>query len=76
MIAIVSALSVGNPFIQDYQLDDASDQEKESEDDDEEYTHLKSQAVIDKEKRKAMRRKYFGSLMVITPPNTNKSDSL
>ncbi|CAO3702861.1 unnamed protein product [Rhizopus stolonifer] len=62
VIAIVSALSVGNPFIQDYQLDDTSDKEEESEDDGE-YAHLKSQAVIDKEKRKAMRRKYFGSLM-------------
>ncbi|KAI9270879.1 P-loop containing nucleoside triphosphate hydrolase protein [Sporodiniella umbellata] len=62
VIAIVSALSVGNPFIQDYQLDDKSSSEEES-DDDEEYSHIKSQAIIDKEKRKALRRKYFGSLM-------------
>ncbi|EIE89387.1 hypothetical protein RO3G_14098 [Rhizopus delemar RA 99-880] len=62
VIAIVSALSVGNPFIQDYQLED-NQSDEDSDEDDEEYAHIKSEAVLEKEKRKALRKKYFTSLM-------------
>jgi hypothetical protein len=43
--------------------DDQSDEN--SDEDDEEYAHIKSEAVLEKEKRKALRKKYFTSLMVI-----------
>ncbi|CEG67264.1 Putative ATP-dependent RNA helicase DHX8 [Rhizopus microsporus] len=61
VIAIVSALSVGNPFIQDYQLEDKlSDADS---DEDEEIAQLQNEAAIEKAKRKLMRKKYFGALM-------------
>ncbi|ORE11706.1 P-loop containing nucleoside triphosphate hydrolase protein [Rhizopus microsporus var. microsporus] len=60
VIAIVSALSVGNPFIQDYQLEDKlSDADS---DEDEEIAQLQNEAAIEKAKRKMMRKKYFGAL--------------
>ncbi|KAG1177760.1 hypothetical protein G6F70_007089 [Rhizopus microsporus] len=60
VIAIVSALSVGNPFIQDYQLEDKlSDADS---DEDEEIAQLQNEAAIEKAKRKLMRKKYFGAL--------------
>lgn len=62
VIAIVSALSVGNPFIQDYQLEDKlSDADS---DEDEEIAQLQNEAAIEKAKRKLMRKKYFGALTV------------
>lgn len=65
VIAIVSALSVGDPFIQDYHLD-----ENQPEDDDDEdvgYRELQnitSESIAEKERRKLVRKKYYSSQMV------------
>jgi ATP-dependent RNA helicase DHX37/DHR1 len=65
VIAIVSALSVGDPFIQDYHLD-----ENQPEDDDDEgvgYRELKNitnETIAEKERRKLVRKKYYSSQMV------------
>ncbi|OZJ01559.1 hypothetical protein BZG36_05386, partial [Bifiguratus adelaidae] len=62
VIAIVSGLSVGDPFIKDYQLDESN---ADNEDDDEadvarmELQNIKSGAVAEKEERKLLRRDYF-----------------
>ncbi|KAI8097439.1 P-loop containing nucleoside triphosphate hydrolase protein [Halteromyces radiatus] len=67
VIAIVSALSVGDPFIQDYHLDetqpDEEDKDEDSDDDleQQEMAHLRNQTTIDKQKRKLTRKKYYES---------------
>lgn len=65
MIAIVAALSVGDPFIQDYHLDvnrpDDSDDEDVSN---QELHNITNESVIEKEKRKLTRKKYYSSQMV------------
>lgn len=63
VIAIVSALSVGDPFIQDYHLDE---DQPESDDDlgYRELHNIKNEAVADKERRKLVRKKYYSSQMV------------
>ncbi|KAI8391758.1 P-loop containing nucleoside triphosphate hydrolase protein [Radiomyces spectabilis] len=69
VIAIVSALSVGDPFIQDYHLDEQRPGESDNEDDDDqdisrrELQNIKNESVADKEKRKLVRRKYYQSLL-------------
>lgn len=64
VIAIVSALSVGDPFIQDYHLDE---NEAEGSDDDlghRELHNITSESVAEKERRKLVRKKYYTSQMV------------
>lgn len=63
VIAIVSALSVGDPFIQDYHLDE---DQPESDDDIgyRELHNIQNEAVADKERRKLVRKKYYSSQMV------------
>ncbi|KAI7902923.1 P-loop containing nucleoside triphosphate hydrolase protein [Cokeromyces recurvatus] len=65
VIAIVSALSVGDPFIQDYHLDDKHpDEEDENDnDDDEELQNLNNPAYIEKQQRKLIRKKYYTAQM-------------
>ncbi|KAI8876009.1 P-loop containing nucleoside triphosphate hydrolase protein [Backusella circina FSU 941] len=65
IIVIVSALSVGDPFIQDYHLDE-NQPEDDDEDDDLEHRELqniKSETVAEKQKRKLTRKKYYSSQM-------------
>lgn len=65
IIAIVAALSVGDPFIQDYHLD--INQPDDSDDDDvanRELHNITSESVAEKEKRKLTRKKYYSSQMV------------
>ncbi|ORZ21480.1 P-loop containing nucleoside triphosphate hydrolase protein [Absidia repens] len=68
VIAIVSALSVGDPFIQDYHLDETQPGESANEEDDDdddlaeqELGNLKKQSVFDKQRRKLTRKKYYQS---------------
>jgi ATP-dependent RNA helicase DHX37/DHR1 len=65
VIAIVSALSVGDPFIQDYHLDE--NQPEDSDDEDighRELHNITSESVAEKERRKLVRKKYYTSQMV------------
>jgi ATP-dependent RNA helicase DHX37/DHR1 len=74
VIAIVSALSVGDPFIQDYHLDENQPGESGDEDDDvegeddnldrQELQNLRNQTTLDKQKRKLIRKKYYQSQIV------------
>jgi ATP-dependent RNA helicase DHX37/DHR1 len=74
VIAIVSALSVGDPFIQDYHLDENQPGESGDEDDDDdggddnldrqELQNLRNQSTLDKQKRKLIRKKYYQSQIV------------
>ncbi|KAI8069700.1 P-loop containing nucleoside triphosphate hydrolase protein [Gongronella butleri] len=70
VIAIVSALSVGDPFIQDYHLDEKqpgeSDKEDDGSDDDDddalekqEMAHLHNESFIAKKQRRLVRKKYY-----------------
>ncbi|KAI8332790.1 P-loop containing nucleoside triphosphate hydrolase protein [Chlamydoabsidia padenii] len=66
VIAIVSALSVGDPFIQDYHLDENQPGESDDEDDEDDFDqqelqNLRNQTTIDKQKRKLTRKKYYES---------------
>lgn len=71
VIAIVSALSVGDPFIQDYHLDENQPGESGDEDDEDddnldrqELQNLRNQSTLDKQKRKLTRKKYYQSQIV------------
>lgn len=64
VIAIVSALSVGDPFIQDYHLDE--NQPEDSDDEDigrRELHNITSESIAEKERRKLVRKKYYSSQM-------------
>ncbi|KAI8640295.1 P-loop containing nucleoside triphosphate hydrolase protein [Parasitella parasitica] len=64
VIAIVSALSVGDPFIQDYHLDE--NQPEDSDEDDlgrRELHNITSESVAEKERRKLVRKNYYSSRM-------------
>jgi ATP-dependent RNA helicase DHX37/DHR1 len=65
IIIIVSALSVGDPFIQDYHLDENQPEEDDDDDlDHRELQNIKSETVAEKQKRKLTRKKYYTSQMV------------
>ncbi|RUS17073.1 P-loop containing nucleoside triphosphate hydrolase protein [Endogone sp. FLAS-F59071] len=66
VIAIVSALSVGDPFVKNYHLDDNhpgdSDDEGSDEEKDirkQEIKEIRNESVAEKEKRKLMRKQYY-----------------
>ncbi|ORX57538.1 P-loop containing nucleoside triphosphate hydrolase protein [Hesseltinella vesiculosa] len=62
VIAIVSALSVGDPFIQDYHLDENRPGDEEDSEDDldqQELSNFHNESAIDKQKRKLVRKKYY-----------------
>ncbi|KAI8984745.1 P-loop containing nucleoside triphosphate hydrolase protein [Mycotypha africana] len=64
VIAMVSALTVGDPFIQDYHLDENQPDSDEDDDDDlqhQELKNLKSQDVAEKARRKLVRKKYYST---------------
>ncbi|OBZ89764.1 putative ATP-dependent RNA helicase DHR1 [Choanephora cucurbitarum] len=67
VIAIVSALSVGDPFIQDYHLDENQPEDEVESDDDNldhrELQNLKNESYAEKEKRKLVRKKYYTAQM-------------
>lgn len=58
VIAIVSALSVGDPFLREEALGQESDS---SDDEDEDLSHLRSEAVRAKEARRLRRKAFFDS---------------
>ncbi|KAI9361067.1 P-loop containing nucleoside triphosphate hydrolase protein [Pilaira anomala] len=62
VIAIVSALSVGDPFIQDYHLDE-DQPESDDELDSREIKNITSESLAEKERRKLVRKKYYSSQM-------------
>lgn len=66
VIAIVSALSVGDPFIQDYHLDENQPEDSDDEGDinRRELQNITSESVAEKERRKLVRKKYYTSQMV------------
>ncbi|KAI9304037.1 P-loop containing nucleoside triphosphate hydrolase protein [Cunninghamella echinulata] len=66
VIAIVSVLSVGDPFIQDYNLDEGRPGESENENSDDDFdkqemANIKNEKVLNKQKRKLIRKKYYQS---------------
>nr|CAG8440501.1 12065_t:CDS:10 [Entrophospora candida] len=65
IIAIVAALSVGDPFIKDYQIDD-NDIENESESEEEEditekqeLNEIQKESMFKKERRKLMKKRFY-----------------
>jgi ATP-dependent RNA helicase DHX37/DHR1 len=60
VIAIVAALSVGDPFLHDEGLEATKDAESDSGSEDE-FAHLESEAVKAKEKRRLHRKAFFES---------------
>lgn len=62
VIAIVSALSVGDPFFREEALVEG---EEESDDDDESLSHLTTEAAKAKEARRLRRRAFFQSQQVV-----------
>lgn len=71
VIAIVSALSVGDPVLRDSDLNDLADEESDSDDDSGtadvkkmELHNIRSESVAEKERRKLTRSKYYQTQMV------------
>lgn len=60
VIAIVSALSVGDPFLRE----EALEQDDESSDEEEDLSHIRSEAVRAKEARRLRRKAFFESQQV------------
>ncbi|KAI8986924.1 P-loop containing nucleoside triphosphate hydrolase protein [Pilobolus umbonatus] len=63
VIAIVSALSVGDPFIKEYHLDEEELDESGDDIEYQELQNIRNEKVIEKEKRRLMRKKYHTSQM-------------
>lgn len=66
VIAIVSVLSVGDPFIQDYNLDERQPGESDDDNSDDDFdkqemANLKNEKVLNKQKQKLIRKKYYQS---------------
>ncbi|KAI0757185.1 P-loop containing nucleoside triphosphate hydrolase protein [Daedaleopsis nitida] len=72
VIAIVSALSVGDPFLRE----EALQQEQDESDEDEELSHLTSEAVRAKEARKVLRKAFFQSQKLHASLGGSSSDIL
>jgi ATP-dependent RNA helicase DHX37/DHR1 len=71
VIAIVSALSVGDPVLRDIDLNDLADEDNDSEDESGstdvrkmELENIRSETVAEKERRKLTRSKYYQIQMV------------
>jgi len=71
VIAIVSALSVGDPVLRDSDLNDLADEESDSDDDSGttdvkkmELHNIRNESVAEKERRKLTRSKYYQVQMV------------
>ena len=65
IISIVSALSVGDPFL----WEDALEHEEDNSDDDAELSHIKNAAIKAKEANKLRRKSFFQSQHVSNPTN-------
>ncbi|KAI0651669.1 P-loop containing nucleoside triphosphate hydrolase protein [Trametes meyenii] len=77
VIAIVSALSVGDPFLREESLDlDKDESEGEGEDEDEDFSHLTSEAARAKEQRRVRRKAFFQSQQLHAALGGSSSDVL
>lgn len=76
VIAIVSGLSVGDPFLREDIVGKDGDSEKEDTDEEDlaRISHLKSEELRDKEKRKSMRRAFYASQKVHSALGNGQSD--
>ncbi|GJE85929.1 ATP-dependent RNA helicase [Phanerochaete sordida] len=70
VIAIVSALSVGDPFLRE----EALDQEEESDEEDEDLSHIRSEAARAKEARRLRRKAFFESQEIHASLGDHASD--
>ena len=75
IIAIVSALSVGDPFLREEALEQDKGSDDEDEED-EETTHLTSEAVRAKEARRVRRKAFFESQRLHAALGNSSSDIL
>lgn len=75
VITIVSALSVGDPFLREEALDLDKD-EDDKEDEDEELAHLTSEAARAKEQRRQRRKAFFQSQQLHAALGNSSSDVL
>ncbi|KAL7285666.1 hypothetical protein ACG7TL_000771 [Trametes sanguinea] len=75
VITIVSALSVGDPFLREESLG-LDKEESESEDEDEDMQHLTSEAVRAKEARRVKRKAFFQSQALHAALGNSSSDVL
>ncbi|KAI1797707.1 P-loop containing nucleoside triphosphate hydrolase protein [Ganoderma leucocontextum] len=75
VIAIVSALSVGDPFLREEALEQDKDGDSD-EDEDEDLSHLTSEAVRAKEARRIRRKAFFQSQKLHSSLGNSSSDVL
>ena len=75
VITIVSALSVGDPFLREESLD-LDKEESDEEEEDEEMQHLTSEAVRAKEARRLRRKAFFQSQALHAALGNSSSDVL
>ncbi|KAI0670084.1 P-loop containing nucleoside triphosphate hydrolase protein [Trametes maxima] len=75
VITIVSALSVGDPFLREESLDLDKD-ESEAEEDEDDFSHLTSEAARAKEQRRVRRKAFFQSQQLHAALGDSSSDVL
>ncbi|KAL1923687.1 uncharacterized protein VTP21DRAFT_8667 [Calcarisporiella thermophila] len=74
VITVVAALSVGDPFVQDYNLDSHHPEDDNEEDEDaEELSEIRKEEVAEKARRKINRKKYYETQLKYagTPANSD-----
>ncbi|KAI0724370.1 P-loop containing nucleoside triphosphate hydrolase protein [Cerioporus squamosus] len=76
VITIVSALSVGDPFLREEALEQEKDESDEDADEDEETSHLTSEAMRAKEARRIRRKAFFQSQQLHAALGNSSSDVL
>ena len=76
VITIVSALSVGDPFLREEALEQGKDESDEDADEDEELSHLTSEAMRVKEARRIRRKAFFQSQQLHAALGNSSSDIL
>ncbi|RPD63130.1 P-loop containing nucleoside triphosphate hydrolase protein [Lentinus tigrinus ALCF2SS1-6] len=76
IITIVSALSVGDPFLREEALEQEKDDSDEDSDEDEELSHLTSEAMRAKEARRIRRKAFFESQQLHAALGNSSSDVL
>jgi len=59
VVAIVACVSVGDPFLHEQSIEEGLDGDDEVEDGPAELKHIRSEAIREKEERKALRSRYF-----------------
>ncbi|KAH8104549.1 P-loop containing nucleoside triphosphate hydrolase protein [Cristinia sonorae] len=73
LITVVAALSVGDPFLREENIE-AGDEEKEDEDEDEELAHLTGEAARAKEARRIRRKAFFQNQQLHASLGSHSSD--